>query len=231
VNQKELTRFWAKVRKEDGCWRWTGSLKPDGYGRFSYNGTMILAHQAMWIITNGELPEETRIVLRCGNRWCVNPDHLATADDQEFSLARFWGKVDVGVENACWLWQGARGKRGYGNVKWRGKYWYAHRLSYFLEYGPIPEGKVVAHVCDTPLCVNPQHLFLGTHSENMNDMARKHRGKWDTHPELTKITRADAYAMREAYTAGLASQKELQKQYGLSQSHTSAILNGIRWRG
>ena len=150
--------------------------------------------------------------------------------DSAEQVARFWSKVAVGRENECWLWHGARMKDGYGNIKWDGAYWRAHRLAYYLEYGSVPAMRVIAHTCDTPLCVNPRHLFLATHSENMADMARKHRTKWERHPELTKITRSDASAMRAMYATGMYTQRQIQERYGLSQSHTSAILGGRRWK-
>lgn len=87
---------------------------------------------------------------------------------------RFWDKVDRREPDACWLWVGARRHR-YGEV-WRdNKHVYAHRVSYEIANGPIPAGLFICHRCDTPLCVNPAHLFAGTQTDNMRDAANKGR--------------------------------------------------------
>ena len=75
----------------------------------------------------------------------------------------------------CWLWDG-RDIKGYGAVSVANKSKLAHRVSYEYHKGPIPDGMFVLHKCDMPLCINPEHLFLGTHAENMADMKRKGRG-------------------------------------------------------
>jgi hypothetical protein len=90
---------------------------------------------------------------------------------------RFWAKVDKSGD--CWLWTGATGgKDGYGKIQ-RGRrgmgYLWAHRVAFDLEYGAIPLGLQVLHRCDNPLCVRPEHLFLGTRSDNMRDAANKGR--------------------------------------------------------
>ena len=230
MNKQDVARFWKKVEKSDGCWNWTGSLKPDGYGRFAIGGTMLLARQVSWQLAHGPVLQGLSIRSTCGHRECVNPSHMVLSDDYGLALERFWEKVQVGDSDECWLWTGATMKDGYGNIKWQGRYTRAHRLAYELEHGPIPEGAAVCHTCDTPLCVNPRHLFVGTTSDNMQDMADKHRTKWDLHPELTKITRGQAREIRKMFAAGTISHKGIQERYGLSQSHTSAIISGIRWR-
>lgn len=83
---------------------------------------------------------------------------------------RFWIKVDR-TDDGCWLWNGATQSKGYGCF---GPY-LAHRYGYELQHGPIPEGMLVCHHCDTPRCVRGDHLFLGTHQDNMADMVAKQR--------------------------------------------------------
>lgn len=102
-------------------------------------------------------------------------------------LARFLNKVAFG--DSCWEWQGHMYRCGYGQIKVKRKSWAAHRLSYSHFVGPIPEGLYVCHRCDNKKCVRPDHLFIGTHQDNMDDMKSKSRSAAGarngskTHPE------------------------------------------------
>jgi hypothetical protein len=91
--------------------------------------------------------------------------------DRQYILDR----VEMIPFAGCWLWTQSVKSYGYGQVQSRGVNYHAHRLAYALFVGPIPRGMFVCHVCDTPLCVNPAHLFLGTHSDNMRDARTKGR--------------------------------------------------------
>jgi hypothetical protein len=80
-------------------------------------------------------------------------------------------------QSDCQIWQGDRGGKhdGYGRFRRAGKWVRAHRLAWEQANGPIPDGMLVCHHCDVPLCINPKHLFLGTHQDNTDDMVRKGR--------------------------------------------------------
>ena len=96
-----------------------------------------------------------------------------STDFRAKDIERFMAKVDK--TDSCWVWAGAKTKRGYGKFGVRGKTVSAHRYAYLLLSGPISDGLLVCHGCDRPSCVNPEHLWLGTPSENTSDMVSKNR--------------------------------------------------------
>ncbi|MBN9472299.1 MAG: HNH endonuclease [Bosea sp.] len=95
----------------------------------------------------------------------------------ESFAARFWAKVDKRAPEECWRWTASVNEHGYGRIatdRRRGPV-LAHRASYEMHYGSLPEGKIVRHKCDNPRCVNPGHLVAGSHAENTADMMRRGR--------------------------------------------------------
>lgn len=133
---------------------------------------------------------------------------------------RFWSHV--AKSDGCWLWTAARGPRGYGIVGIVGSTTrLAHRVSWALTHGPIPAGLHVLHRCDNPPCCNPDHLFLGTHAENMQDMAAKGRA-------VTKLTAADVWAVRTALAWGVPPAL-LARFLGVGTTAISAIRCGRTW--
>ena len=89
--------------------------------------------------------------------------------------SRFWAKVDT--SGGCWKWMASTDRKGYGHISYRSQLLQAHRVSYIMVYGPIPDGLCVLHKCDNPGCVNPDHLFLGTHKDNSDDKISKGRDR------------------------------------------------------
>lgn len=133
-------------------------------------------------------------------------------------------------EKGCWIFP-VTANRLYGRLRVNGKETQAHRFSYESSVGPIPEGMMVCHKCDTPACVNPSHLFLGTAQDNMTDKINKgrHRGaKAGALHHLAKLTQRDVEIIR-VRLAGKENQYTLAEEFGVSQAAISNINSGKRW--
>lgn len=143
----------------------------------------------------------------------------------------FWALASR-ADNGCLEWSRRLHKDGYGEISYRRKYWLAHRLAWFLCNGEIPYGMCVCHKCDNPKCIDPSHLFLGTHSQNMNDMKIKGRRKGINSGEQNgraKLTYEKATEIRELYLLGETTQKELASRYSVCQTIISLILTNKLW--
>jgi len=150
---------------------------------------------------------------------------------------RFWEKVDKssGV-NGCWLWTGAKANYGYGVIG-RGRrsdgIVRAHVLSYEWANGPVPAGMVVCHSCDTPACVNPDHLFAAPQTENIADMNRKGRGvppprgARDDNPSA-KLDFLDVALVWTLLEHGMTHQG-IAREVGVSKSTITRIANNQTW--
>jgi hypothetical protein len=140
---------------------------------------------------------------------------------------RFWAKVKKSDDpNGCWIWQGppVGGPNGYGTIGlYQSKKVYAHRFSYELVNGPIPEGLDCLHRCDTPLCVRPDHLWLGTEAENTMDMMKKGRCTY------AKLTPEKVVEIRRLYATGEYAQTTLAKQFGVNQMSISNVVTRRHW--
>lgn len=148
---------------------------------------------------------------------------------------RFWSKVDKDgpicrALGPCWLWLAALwGTTRYGKFgPDHGASILAHRYSWELAYGAIPEGMKVLHKCDNPQCVNPAHLFLGTTADNAADMIRKGRNRTGERHHAAKLSREAVEAIREAAGSGVP-QVDLARQHGVSEATISSIVLRHTW--
>lgn len=133
----------------------------------------------------------------------------------------------------CWLWNGQKDKDGYGRFKINRKVVRAHRFSYTREFGEIPEGLFVCHCCDTPNCVRPDHLFLGTAKDNNLDKIKKGRHRWGRIPGRTwsKTNQEEADMIREVFATKGYSQSKIAKYFNISQQLVSRIILNQIWIG
>jgi hypothetical protein len=140
---------------------------------------------------------------------------------------RFEKFINKTTESGCWLWTGADNGYGYGAFALR-KYHVvaAHRLSWELYVGPIPDNMDVLHKCDTPPCCNPLHLFLGTHKDNMQDATHKGRLPYGEKNHLSKLTEDKVKSIRK----DTRSQADIAKEYCLHPSTVSYIKSGKTWK-
>ena len=134
-------------------------------------------------------------------------------------------------ENGCWNWKGLMRKNGYGSIGRHGK---AHRASFELFFGPIPERMDVCHRCDNRRCVNPEHLFIGTRLDNMRDCKAKGRiartQRFGESNPASKLTSNIVLAIREEYRHERGQQRRLAKKYGVTRSTIWLVVHRKKWR-
>lgn len=193
---------------------------------------------------------------QCGNRKDVRAKKCAECQrnrgPQTTMEQRFWMKVDRRGPDECWPWKGTKLRHGYGVLYKPGKtseYVRAHRFSWSLVNGPIPDGMVICHRCDNPNCVNPAHLFVGSIADNNHDRNAKGRdgravGEANgahTHPEkvargsghyAARLTDAQVAAIRLAKPATGVHQAaaRVADEYGISKAHVIHIWYGYKWK-
>lgn len=165
---------------------------------------------------------------------------------------RFWAKVCKANGDGCWEWNGSTDGR-YGAIWMNGRLQKAHRVSYEMQVGLIPAGLSVCHSCDNPRCVRPDHLFLGTQSDNLLDATAKGRNGAQVHPErlargsrngmhtqperrsrgeengMAKLTTDQVREIRHRYKPRKINHRRLAAEYGVSPSTILDIFHRRTW--
>jgi HNH endonuclease len=190
-------RLHKYITKEDNsCWVWSGT-----YSNYSpvttVNKKSVLVRKIIYGMYKKK-PSGDYLISICKNKKCVNPYHLMSRDEILFS------KIIKNKKTGCWEWIGTK-KRGYGYMKINGKDKAIHRLLYERYKGKILSEMNVCHTCDNPSCCNPDHLWLGTQTQNIHDCVEKKRDnkrKGETHLR-TKITEKQAIEIKIQYRNGI----------------------------
>jgi HNH endonuclease len=138
---------------------------------------------------------------------------------------RFEEKCIPEPNSGCWLWTGAVNIKGYGQIKINKKTQSAYRISYELYKGTIPPNMHIRHKCDNPLCVNPDHLILGTHNDNMQDMISRNRSAKGMKNYNNKLKENEVLHI---YNSRLTN-RELANYYTVDIESIRLIKKGIRW--
>ena len=138
-------------------------------------------------------------------------------------------------DRGCWEWVASRLPRGYGKFArgWGQAGWsLAHRVSWEIHNGPIPEGVAVFHRCDNPPCVNPAHLYLGDAKQNMADY--KERGNWYWHKGVAVHTavldEAKVKDIRELYAAGGVTMREIAQRFNCGYNTVNSLIHRRTWK-
>jgi transposase len=145
-------------------------------------------------------------------------------------IQRFWSRVALKSNNECWLWLGSCGDRGYGLFSINQEHYVATRVSWYIHHGEDPHPHLVLHNCpghDNPSCINAAHLYLGDHSQNMQDAYDKgQKPSMQGWSYERKLTLEDEVRIKELYQARRVTLEELGTQFAVGKSTISRIVNG-----
>lgn len=141
---------------------------------------------------------------------------------------RFWSQVSIPGRSECWVWNGSKSNKGYGTIRYGGRRVGAHRYAYTWKNGPAGD-LFVCHRCDNRSCVNPEHFFLGTNSDNMRDKVSKSRQGKGEGIGASKLTEDLVRQIRREYSGGGVTLRHLGEKHGVHFATVSHIITRKSW--
>jgi len=158
----------------------------------------------------------------------TTPTLIELPELEQGDIDRFYRYVKMADPESCWEWQSTRNNSGYGKFWLHGRTDLAHRVSYRIANGPIPNGHQIRHMCDNPTCVNPRHLLTGTGKQNARDALNRGRYRWGDRNGRAKLTEDQVCEIKTCWSAG-ESQVSMAKRFRVSRAAIQWILNGKNW--
>lgn len=188
-----------------------------------------------------KIPREPCII--CGNlrKYTRNKSYCSRACSQkhrtELKYIKYKSEILARIqkytkinESGCWIWQMGLSRSGYGETSIKGKKKRVHRVVHELYTGKVPENLHVCHTCDTTSCVNPEHLYVGTHQRNVDDKLERDRQPRGEEIKLAKLTEKDILKIRQLWKEGYMSQQAIANEFGVNQTTISCIVLRKTWR-
>lgn len=194
----------------------------------TFEGRIQSLQSIAWQLMRGPLQEGRAITTTCRDPQCVAPLHLRLRWAKAVQTLDDLLERTAPSGNGCKLFTGAIHRSGYGIIRFQGKAHRAHRLAWSMVNGEIPQNSQIMHSCDTPACVNPEHLSLGNAQLNSDDMIRKGRQRHPATP--LKLTRDQALEIYTIANEGSETLRSLAERFGVNESYVLSIKKRRRWQ-
>lgn len=234
-----IEKFLQYTEKTDTCWYWKGFTSKRGTPIIRM-GAGVDAMGKKKLIEYS--PRQVALYLQgydqgifskptCGNKLCVNPEHLMIDNE-----SRFWAKVQkLSEPDGCWIWLAGEDKDSYGKftvvVNGKQSTIRAHKYSWWLHTGrKIPPRLFLCHSCDNPRCVNPNHLWLGTNRDNTADRCAKGRSAMGEKQGSHKLTEVQVLEIRRLSSEGISLPNIAQQFPIVTKKYIGDIIRRCSWK-